>query len=184
MVVAILGWGSLIWDDPPSFTEWHDNWQSGGPAVRLEFSRVSKSRHGALTLVIDEANGEPCTVNYAMSKRKYLVDAVADLRCREGCNWGRISCMENPAALSKALLPAEQAIKMWAENKGIDAVVWTALKSNFRSHVGSPFTVDNAKAYLKGLTPEGKVRAAEYMWRAPNFVDTPLRRAVQIAPWF
>jgi hypothetical protein len=29
--IAILGWGSLLWEDRPEFDEWHDNWRSDGP---------------------------------------------------------------------------------------------------------------------------------------------------------
>ena len=82
--IAILGWGSLIWDDNwPKFDEQRGEWLEDGPILPLEFSRVSgKTRGGALTLVIDEANGRECQVMYAMSKRRYPDDAIADLRDR------------------------------------------------------------------------------------------------------
>lgn len=51
--IAILGWGSLIWDERPEFDSHHEEWTSGGPVLQLEFSRISESRKGALTLVID-----------------------------------------------------------------------------------------------------------------------------------
>ena len=39
-------------------------------------------------------------------------------------------------------------------------------------------------SHMKTLTPEGKVKAAEYIWRAPEFVKTPVRTALQKEPWF
>ncbi len=72
----------------------------------------------------------------------------------------------------------------WAEARRLDAVVWTALESNFEKEVKRPFSVDAALAYLKGLSPEAKVRAAEYVWRAPVFVRTALRTALEREPWF
>lgn len=183
MKIAILGWGSLIWEDPPPFRTWHGDWQSNGPPLKLEFSRVSKSRLGALTLVIDNANGKLCTVNYALSKRTHFVDAVADLRCREGCMWKDIGKMKKVGSASFTTEP-EKSISKWAVKKGIDAVIWTALESNFKSECGEDFTEKNAKAYLRSLAPDAKVKAAEYIWRAPAFVKTPLRKAIEIAPWF
>jgi hypothetical protein len=39
--IAILGWGSLLWDKRPEFDEQHDEWQFDGPKLKIEFSRVS-----------------------------------------------------------------------------------------------------------------------------------------------
>jgi hypothetical protein len=84
MTIAILGWGSLIWDrrDLPVSGEW----QRGGPVVSIEFSRISKNseRAGCLTLVIDEQHGTNVTTRFARSPRTNLDDAIADLRVREG----------------------------------------------------------------------------------------------------
>lgn len=82
--IAILGWGSLLWDIRPEFDEYHELWQFDGPDLPLEFSRVSSSRKGALTLVIDEANGATCRSAYALSTHREPDEAIADLRCREG----------------------------------------------------------------------------------------------------
>ena len=79
--IAILGWGSLLWDGDDHFDRWHDAWKYDGPSLRLEFSRVSSSRLGALTLVIDPQHGSETTVAWCLSKRKDADDAVADLRC-------------------------------------------------------------------------------------------------------
>src|SRR5262245_19864397 len=82
--VAILGWGSLLWEDGGDFDRWHGPWQFDGPTLKLEFSRISETRLGALTLVIDADHGALTTVAWSLSKRKLAADAVADLRCREG----------------------------------------------------------------------------------------------------
>ena len=89
MRIAILGWGSLLWDtttpQAQEFDRHRGNWLFDGPRLRLEFSRISHSRNSALTLVLDYENGgEPSQVAYALSKRKHPEDAACDLRCREG----------------------------------------------------------------------------------------------------
>lgn len=88
MHIYILGWGSLIWDKRPEFEDYHGPWQSDGPTLKLEFSRISqKTRLGALTLAIDPSNGAPCRVAYTRSTRKDPNDAICDLRshARERC---------------------------------------------------------------------------------------------------
>ncbi len=67
---------------------------------------------------------------------------------------------------------------------GIDVVVWTALKTNFQQKTKQPFSVAAVVAYVKALESEAKVKAAEYIWRAPTFVRTTVRSALQTEPWF
>jgi hypothetical protein len=81
--IAILGWGSLIWDKRPAFDDLHEAWLDDGPMLPLEFSRMSGSRSGALTLVIDPEHGHPCRVQYALSRRTGAGDVIGDLRLRE-----------------------------------------------------------------------------------------------------
>lgn len=187
MKIAILGWGSLLWDCSEEFDRWHDAWQKDGPTVKLEFSRISARRSGALTLVIDEEHGSPVTVAWCCSKRTQLEDAMCDLRCREGtsvANIGRLGPTAPGERSNNSV--TETSLSDWARQKELGDVVWTALRSNFagRSPDHQPFSVDNALAYLKNLPPEGKSKAAEYVWRAPPFVKTPLRSALEKEPWF
>lgn len=183
MTIAILGWGSLLWDTNPAFDAQHDHWKMEGPVLPIEFCRVSTSRGGALTLVLDTEHGQRCRVAYCLSKRKNIDDVVCDLRCREGTtvsNIGRCVRGNNCGSGFGADISA------WAEEKSLDAVVWTALKSNFqtKSHCRQAFSVRRALAHIQSLDSIGKSKAAEYIWRAPDFVDTPLRRALQVEPWF
>jgi hypothetical protein len=78
-----------------------------------------------------------------------------------------------------------QTIQRWAAEKSVDVVIWT-LANNFRekSKFKKPFSVANALSHILALDDQGKVRAAEYVWRAPSFIDTPLRNALQVQPWF
>lgn len=153
MNVAILGWGSLIWDERPNFDKWHEKWLCDGPVLKLEFSRISKSRACALTLVIDETNGELCRVAYAMSKRQNPDDAICDLRCREDSVLGSIGYFfANGSRSGKPAIP--DRIRAWANEKKIGVVVWTGLTSNFQVKVGKPFSIPEAVSYLKTLSPE------------------------------
>jgi hypothetical protein len=184
--IAILGWGSLLWEDRPEFDEWHDNWRPDGPSLMLEFSRVSSTRLGALTLVVDPGHGVPIRVAWCLSKRKEPDDAVADLRCREGCPIRYIARMNVASSAEGQSLAHEGAkeVATWANAKGLDVVVWTALPSNFAEKLKTRFSVQAAIGYLRDLPAPAKVKAAEYIWRAPEFVRTPLRSAVEQDRWF
>ncbi len=185
MRIAILGWGSLLWEEHPDFDRHHGHWQDDGPTLKLEFSRFSTTRLSALTLVIDEEHGTPTTVAWSLSKRATPEDAVCDLRSREGTtleNIGSTSVSEAPSATNAN--PANHAIGRWARTKTLDAVIWTALKSNFLKGTNQRFSVEAAVTHLKALGPAAKVKAAEYVWRAPDFVRTPLRSVLESEPWF
>jgi hypothetical protein len=189
MKVAILGWGSLLWDRRAEFDEYHEAWQLDGPSLKLEFSRISRCRRNSLTLVVDYRNGSPCQVAYALSKRDNPDDAICDLRCREGTVRKKIGFYfaDGPRKQPKDDEPWK-TVRNWASEKGMDVVIWTNLASNFKEEskiIGyKPFSLEAAVSYIQALSAEEKAKAAEYVWRAPDFIDTALRRALQSQPWF
>ncbi len=183
MNIAILGWGSLIWDKRSLPIT--GDWQRGGPILPIEFSRVSSD--GRLTLVIDPQNGAGVTTRYALSASVNLNEAIACLREREGTTKERIGFVNlvsnTEREWSRQQHPgACDAIKAWAQAHDWQSVIWTALPSNFESEGRPPFSVPAAMAYVNGLTGETKTRALEYLQRAPEEVDTPIRRQLLAQP--
>jgi len=155
-----------------------------GPEVYLEFSRKSQSRSGALTLVIDPIHGAGIRVAYALSTRTEPGEAINDLRRREGTSLANIGrffthATEQNHCRSAAL----NMIGEWARTNEMDVVIWTDLTSDFEATPAGEF-VQTAVRYIQDLSPLGKARAAEYIWRAPDFVRTPLREVLQKQPWF
>ncbi len=180
MKIAILGWGSLVWDsrDLPL----QSAWMTGGPTLPLEFSRVSKD--GRLTLVIDLVHGAQVPSRYAVSSRKDLGDAIADLRDREGSVRKRIGFVDvNSGITSKTEFPEHadvfDSMSEWCKINHFDAVVWTALPSQFDTETGKPFSVDNAIEYLLSLPKTARDTAFEYIKNAPEEVVTPVRNKVR-----
>jgi hypothetical protein len=176
--VALLGWGSLLWEGGRKFDAYHGPWLNDGPLLRIEFSRVSDSRCGALTLVIDPENGIPTRVAYCLSLRSNITDVIEDLRDREGAstqNIGFVCRGEDAKFRDRA---SRDAVIAWAAHSGMDSVVWTDLSSNFAERLGRPFSVAAALEYLQTLEPVAKAKALEYIRRAPPFVQTPLRSAL------
>ena len=180
MAIAILGWGSLIWDKKKGkkFDKWcKGEWDlAEGLKLPLEFSRISKSREGALTLVIDRDHGRECPVWYKTSRRKDLYDVICDLRCREGTVRRHIGYCSNDGQSSGHSCSAR--ICGWAKKASFDAVVWTALPSNYCDKKGEKFSVEGAYCHLKSLSPKGKRKAEKYIRIAPDEIRTKLRDKV------
>jgi hypothetical protein len=90
--------------------------------------------------------------------------------------------MGNPRL--RVILRWPESVVAWATEKKLDAAIWTALSSNFAQRAKRSFSEDAAIGYLRTLSAAGKAKAAEYVWRAPAFVQTPVRSALQRDPWF
>jgi hypothetical protein len=181
--VAILGWGSLLWDGGPAFDAQHDPWRCDGPELRIEFSRISATRGGALTLAIDAENGAPTQVAWCLSRRATIGEAIEDLRVREGAAARHIGNFSIGGGVHYRDGEAFAVIRVWASTRGLDGVVWTDLPSNFMEIAGQPFSVAAGIAYLQSLNSDSRARAMEYIWRAPDRVRTPLREAFAQTSW-
>ena len=67
----------------------------------------------------------------------------------------------------------------WCKSNGFHAAVWTALPPQFQDQTGKPFSLDNAVAYLKSLPKSARRNALEYIQKAPQEVDTLLRKRLR-----
>jgi hypothetical protein len=186
MRIAILGWGSLLWDQRPAFDAQHESWQDDGPEFNLEFSRISaKTRAGALTLVVDDEHGALCRVAWCLSRRATIDEAAADLREREGTILRRIGRLHVATGrISPREIQPPSSLIAWARSRGLDGVVWTGLPSNYQAETGRPFTVADALSYLQNLEAAGQREAVAYVQQAPDFIATPLRTTLLQDDWF
>ena len=181
MEITILGWGSLIWDTEKG-KEFDRHRRGGwkraeGLTLPLEFSRISRSRKGSLTLVIDGRHGTECPVQYTTSKRDSLEDVIRDLRCREGTIHRNIGYWSETGRSQRHQY--RDRISGWARERGFDAVVWTALESNFLEITGEGFSVESACRYLKNLPSGGRREARKYIENAPSEISTGLRDGIK-----
>ncbi len=168
MKIACIGWGSLVWS--PGVLRCRGEWQLDGPTLPLEFARTSKD--GRLTLVLtDGATAVPSLwVELDYADPQSAKDA---LQGREGTGPLSIGLWPGPAPRYKV---GAVEIAKWAEDKELDAVVWTALPPKFADTDGSaPKSADAAVAYLKGLDADTTVKAREYVERAPAQIRTAFR---------
>ena len=80
---AVLGWGSLIWDMENLAPHVRGDWAMGaGPALPMEFTRVSPKRKMGLVVCLDATHGSHCTT-HAIASTKDGIQAVAIDLARE-----------------------------------------------------------------------------------------------------
>ena len=174
MRIAVIGWGSLVWD--PGNLDVETEWRAGGPMLAVEFGRFSSRER--LTLVL-EGGAPPQRTLWTLSRKETLAAAVADLRVREGTTRANIGFWGvGNAGAYQAGVVAE--IHRWATELELDGAVWTALGPNNLGQESGLATSDARVSYLKKLVASGKESAArEYVEKAPRQVDTPLRRRIR-----
>jgi hypothetical protein len=187
MKIAVLGWGSLLWD--PQDLQLAAPFTLTGPNLPIEFCRVSKNLR--LTLIIDETYGTLCQTYAATSAFTTLDDAIENLREREAmpsaADVGFIDLASNDRARAAAKRHphATETIADWTRTAGYDAAIWTALDSHFESRTAEPFSVNAALRFLENLEqldPDAFARALTYIRRAPEATQTPVRDRVT-AQW-
>jgi len=181
MKIAILGWGSLIKE--PRELPIVGEWQTDGPTLWCEFSRISRKgeRAGCLTLVIDERCESGVTTLHVLSKRSDLSQAITDLQEREGTSHENIGFCEvapgrfAPNSVSRHPNSCDR-IRAWAKEKGFDVVIWTALARRFKDALGTAFTPTAALNYLNDLPAATRQKALADIHAAPEQTLTPFRR--------
>ena len=184
MKIAILGWGSLLWDIENLAPFVTGDWRmSGGPALPMEFSRVSPKRKMGLAVCLDPENGALCATHAIQSTRTDVELSVQDLAARERASISRIGWATTTDSFGR--LPAVNAlVTQWCIEGDYDAALWTDLEPNFEQPPRDAFTVPRAIAYLKTLRGEQIEEAYRYIEEAPPTTMTPLRRALEQDPWW
>jgi hypothetical protein len=155
------------------------SWENDGPQVHVEFLRISDSREGRMTLVLDES-AEPVTSLWAQMTTTDLSAARESLRARERVpksNMTRDIDVWRRGDPSPPLIPN---LSEWAEAKNPDAVVYTNLGRNFHLD-GHLATADEVVDYLKTLEDSTREEARDYVRKAPTQVNTAYRRAIEAA---
>ncbi|MGR3782988.1 MAG: hypothetical protein ACU0DT_17210 [Albimonas sp.] len=181
--VAIVGYGSLIWD-LEILAPWVEGpWRMGaGPALPLEFSRVSPKRRRGLVVCIDPVHGAPCPSHAIASRREAPEAARADLAARERAPISRIGLVCLASGRREGRIAG--AVAAWAQAQGLAGAVWTELDPNFEAHAGRPFDLAAGEAWLLGLAGEDRDEAVRYIANAPEATDTPFRRRLAARPWW
>lgn len=170
MKIAVIGWGSLIWDKDRPF-DIRGNWYSSGPILPLEFCRISSKGNikERVTLVIDSKIGTNCKTYWAYMNTNDLNVAKVNLKNREETpirNIHFISKKDEPKSEIEKIV-----IDWFKENQEIDAVIWTGLPSNWYDVRKREFSIDELEAYL--MSKKGSFEyIKQYFEEAPPQIQT------------
>lgn len=183
--IAILGWGSLLWDLDDLAPRVDGVWaMRAGPRLPMEFSRISAKRKQGLVLCLDPDAGRPCATHAIASVRVEIQTARIDLAARERAPADRIGWADRRGNGQSRLPGLTDLVADWCRAKGWEGAVWTDLEPNFRDVTGSAFSVEQGRAYLRALEGESLAEAHRYIRNAPWTTRTPLRRALSVDPWW
>jgi hypothetical protein len=183
----VLGFGSLIWDleilTPHVKLPWH---MSRGPALPMEFSRVSPKRLMGLAVVLDPENGSDCLTHAVASGRDDVHAVAEDLRRRERASdikfIGAVCVRTDFVRAHHSRI--SETVRRWCGDVNAAGAVWTDLPGNFSEHTGNPFSLGAARTYLQTLRGDSLREAVRYIDNAPVETDTPLRRMLAADPWW
>ncbi|HSG78287.1 MAG TPA: hypothetical protein VLD62_01810 [Acidimicrobiia bacterium] len=182
MRIAVLAWGSLVWqpsnDHGDLCVDPGHGWQPDGPELPIEFGRISAD--GRLTLIALPGYVATSPVLWRRSCHDRLDDAIDNLARREtNAPRRHIHSAGHSGVLNGSPDPSiGDAVTRWLTSRtDVDAAIWTGLPPGPRwsanGHDG--FSTDAALAYASSLAGEVRARAAEYVARAPHQIATPLR---------
>ena len=156
-----------------------------GPILPLEFSLVSRKRHYALALVIDYGDGAPCPTCVIDSVRSEIGAAIVDLANRERMEPTNIGFVDRNTGESHSHREeTRNTFWNWIEDSTYDGAVWTDGERNFEALTGRAFSLKTAQDHLRSLQGISLEEARRYIRNAPARVETPLRRALEGAPWW
>lgn len=180
MKIAILGWGSLIWQPKELKFDANIGWKENGPVLPIEFARISKD--GRLTLVITP-NATEVPILYAISSFDSLDLAVLNLAVREGSGRNSIGYYDKS---KKEFEPKNFAFKeninTWIETTDFDAVIWTNLPENWKIKekdiVIKTIDPNNRIEYLQNLKGPESALAEEYIRNTPKQIATTYRKQI------
>jgi hypothetical protein len=177
MNIAILGWGSLIWDKRELKLK-IDEWYYDGPILPIEFARISED--GRLTLVIKQGVSY-IKVFYSISNYDNIDEAIKNLSEREKCKEDKIGYfVKENELLSPINFQFLECIQSWINLfDNIDAVIWTNLSIKFKDKVNLKYSSENVVEYLRNLPDDKQKEARRYIIKTPIEIKTEMRSIIE-----
>ena len=152
-------------------------------SVRRPRANVAlQSQFGRIVLVLDPGlSAVPVRLLWAVMDATTIDSASETLRVREGTPANRIAQDIDAWTRGDGAPEFFAKIPQWAESRGVEGVVWTALPPRFNGEVGAGPAVEDVVRFPARLTGPVHDDAEQYIHRAPRQFDAPYRRTVEAA---
>lgn len=174
MKIACIGWGSLVWC--PQSLHVRSCWFADGPLLQIEFARESRDKRVTLVITPDTP---PVRCLWALMSLTDLDAAKKDLAAREGIEENRIvRSIGFVTGQSNPQNEVEIEVKRWLSVVGVEAAIWTNLQPKIGNAYRKP-TIVEVLGHLRGLSPEQRTNAEEYIRKTPRQIDTDYRRRIE-----
>lgn len=171
MIVACLGWGSLVWD--PRELPIRGKWFEDGPFLPVEFAR--ESQDGRITLVIVQS-AKVVRSLWCIMEVDDLSKAKTALSKREGIHRENIAKHIGVCEAGKQTNDSVKSIiNDWALNLKLDAVIWTNLPPKFGEKEIDP-SAKQLISYFEKLDINKRRLAENHIRMTPKQIDTKYRR--------
>ena len=174
MLVACLGWGSLVRN--PGELPVRGSWFVDGPLLPIEFARQSENDRITLVLVPTHPFVRSLWVPLNVSDLRKAREA---LRKREDIPKKRAEEWISHWDGSQENSDVRRRIELWARALQIDAVVWTGLPPKFKNENGRIPTRDEVVGHLNALAIANRKIAEVYIRMTPRQIDTDYRRHIE-----
>ena len=177
MLIACLGWGSLVWD--PRELPVRREWFADGPLLPIEFARKSGGDRVTLVLLDKARVVRSLWALMSVSELQLAKEALAD---REGMTGNdKTKDIGYWSMDQQSTGVAVEQIAEWANRVGIEAAIWTDLppknlgnKNEYHSDLANKVI-----GHLRSLSHEKRQNAEQYVRRTPRQIDTEVRRTIE-----
>lgn len=184
MRIIYLGWGSLLWNYDKLAVKPDKRgkiWKRTKLKLPLEFSRISDSKRGRITLVIDEKNGTLNNVWQAESSLSNMNNAIRSLKLRERTitkNISYINLKTDKYRINNTSKKNLNKIKKWAINQNIDGVIWTDLSHNWEQIKKTKYNIKDVYKYYSNSKRSIRCKILEYIFLSREIanISTPFMK--------
>jgi hypothetical protein len=174
--IAVINWGSL---DCKQDLKLKNPWNYDGPKLPIEFAHTSKKTPLKLVLYQKTPRVQTLWNVLNFSNLNEAISALATIETTSEKNIGYYTRL-NDNYRCNAIPEIIETIKKWTEDKGLDAVIWMDLGSNFFEKFGTELSEDSIYQYINGLEINEKTSEKEYVTKIHPQIDTPMRCLMRI----
>ena len=173
MKIAVLSFGNLVNNSKGLVS---GKWNFNGPTLPVELVRITQK--GTLALAVNQKHGVSNRAAFATSKQTDLNKAILAFMKAERIGDGRVGVIDLKNQVvserASAFPQISKNIAAWAKKNKFDAVIVNLLGQKFKDEIGTRWSIEAARNYVRGLNGNTRKLMAQYLNNIPKSIKTPL----------